>query len=108
MLAVCTQCEEWHPGAQGRDSSFRYPPPPHALASHAWSSLSLALQELQKYEQFIFADHTNMIHVENVYEEILHQILLDETLKGEGRFTGAGGELWIEGSTPEMGLSAAS
>ncbi|XP_033293861.2 protein Niban 1 isoform X2 [Orcinus orca] len=39
------------------------------------------LKELQKYEQFIFADHTNMIHVENVYEEILHQILLDETLK---------------------------
>ncbi|XP_036890874.1 protein Niban 1 [Sturnira hondurensis] len=37
--------------------------------------------ELQKYEQFIFADHTNMIHVENVYEEILHQLLLDETLK---------------------------
>lgn len=37
--------------------------------------------ELQKYEQFIFADHTNMIHVENVYEEILYQILLDETLK---------------------------
>uniref|UniRef100_A0A8I3RTW1 Niban apoptosis regulator 1 n=1 Tax=Canis lupus familiaris TaxID=9615 RepID=A0A8I3RTW1_CANLF len=37
--------------------------------------------ELQKYEQFIFADHTNMIHVENVYEEILHQSLLDETLK---------------------------
>ncbi|XP_058395866.1 protein Niban 1 [Diceros bicornis minor] len=37
--------------------------------------------ELQKYEQFIFADHTNMIHVENVYEEILHQILLDETMK---------------------------
>ncbi|XP_004468485.2 protein Niban 1 [Dasypus novemcinctus] len=37
--------------------------------------------ELQKYEQFIFADHTKMIQVENVYEEILHQILLDETLK---------------------------
>nr|XP_010589246.1 protein Niban [Loxodonta africana] len=37
--------------------------------------------ELQKYEQFIFADHTNLIQVENVYEEILHQILLDETLK---------------------------
>lgn len=37
--------------------------------------------ELQKYEQFIFADYTNMIHVENVYEEILYQILLDETLK---------------------------
>lgn len=44
---------------------------------------SLVLQELQKYEQFIFADHTNMIHVENVYEEILYQILLNETLKGE-------------------------
>lgn len=43
----------------------------------------LSLQELQKYEQFIFADHTNMIHVENVYEEILHQILLDEALKGK-------------------------
>ncbi|XP_048213786.1 protein Niban 1 [Perognathus longimembris pacificus] len=37
--------------------------------------------ELQKYEQFIFSDHTHMIHVENVYEEILHQTLLDETLK---------------------------
>uniref|UniRef100_A0A8C3YQW0 Niban apoptosis regulator 1 n=1 Tax=Catagonus wagneri TaxID=51154 RepID=A0A8C3YQW0_9CETA len=42
---------------------------------------SMCKPELQKYEQFIFADHTNMIHVENVYEEILHQILLDETLK---------------------------
>lgn len=61
--------------------------------SHALSSafLSLALQELQKYEQFIFADHTNMIHVENVYEEILHQSLLDETLKGEEDFLGPGG-----------------
>uniref|UniRef100_F7ADC1 Niban apoptosis regulator 1 n=1 Tax=Monodelphis domestica TaxID=13616 RepID=F7ADC1_MONDO len=36
--------------------------------------------ELQKYEQFIFADHTNVIQVENVYEEILYQILLDETV----------------------------
>lgn len=52
--------------------------------------LSLPLQELQKYEQFIFADHTNMIHVENVYEEILHQILLDETLKGKEGFPGPG------------------
>lgn len=31
-----------------------------------------------------------MIHVENVYEEILHQILLDETLKGKEGFPGAG------------------
>lgn len=54
------------------------------------ASLSLALQELQKYEQFIFADHTNMIHVENVYEEILYQILLDETLKGKEGLPGAG------------------
>uniref|UniRef100_A0A8C2SKR3 Niban 1/2/3 domain-containing protein n=1 Tax=Capra hircus TaxID=9925 RepID=A0A8C2SKR3_CAPHI len=42
---------------------------------------SVCKPELQKYEQYIFADHTNMIHVENVYEEILHQILLDESLK---------------------------
>lgn len=52
--------------------------------------LSLLLQELQKYEQYIFADHTNMIHVENVYEEILHQILLDESLKGMEGFPAAG------------------
>ncbi|XP_010153920.1 PREDICTED: protein Niban-like, partial [Eurypyga helias] len=37
--------------------------------------------ELQKYEQFIFADYTSVIQVENVYEEILHQMLLEETLK---------------------------
>ncbi|XP_038613965.1 protein Niban 1 [Tachyglossus aculeatus] len=37
--------------------------------------------ELQKFEQFIFADHTAVIQVENVYEEILHQTLLDETVK---------------------------
>ncbi|XP_062437448.1 protein Niban 1 [Rhea pennata] len=37
--------------------------------------------ELQKYEQFIFADYTSVIQVENVYEEILYQILLEETLK---------------------------
>ncbi|KAJ6657394.1 hypothetical protein lerEdw1_002561 [Lerista edwardsae] len=37
--------------------------------------------ELQKYEQYIFADHTTMIQVENVYEEILLQTLLDEVQK---------------------------
>uniref|UniRef100_A0A8D0DQM9 Niban apoptosis regulator 1 n=1 Tax=Salvator merianae TaxID=96440 RepID=A0A8D0DQM9_SALMN len=37
--------------------------------------------ELQKYEQFIFAEHTSVIQVENVYEEILLQALLDEILK---------------------------
>lgn len=40
-------------------------------------------QELQKYEQFIFADYTSVIQVENVYEEILYQTLLEEALKGE-------------------------
>ncbi|KAK4820396.1 hypothetical protein QYF61_025570 [Mycteria americana] len=37
--------------------------------------------ELQKYEQFIFADYTSVIQVENVYEEILYQTLLEEALK---------------------------
>ncbi|XP_048338486.1 protein Niban 1 [Sphaerodactylus townsendi] len=37
--------------------------------------------ELQKYEQFIFADHTSVIQVENVYEEILLATLLVEILK---------------------------
>ncbi|XP_065505210.1 protein Niban 1 [Caloenas nicobarica] len=37
--------------------------------------------ELQKYEQYIFADYTSVIQVENVYEEILYQTLLEETLK---------------------------
>ncbi|OWK08250.1 FAM129A [Cervus elaphus hippelaphus] len=46
---------------------------------------SVCKPELQKYEQYIFADHTNMIHVENVYEEILYQILLDESLKDGDR-----------------------
>uniref|UniRef100_A0A7M4F5J8 Niban apoptosis regulator 1 n=1 Tax=Crocodylus porosus TaxID=8502 RepID=A0A7M4F5J8_CROPO len=42
---------------------------------------SLCKPELQKYEQFIFADYTSVIQVENVYEEILYHALLDETLK---------------------------
>ncbi|XP_005423822.1 protein Niban 1, partial [Geospiza fortis] len=37
--------------------------------------------ELQRYEQYIFADYTSVIQVENVYEEILHQMLLEEALK---------------------------
>ncbi|KFO72814.1 Protein Niban, partial [Cuculus canorus] len=37
--------------------------------------------ELQKYEQYIFADYTSVIQVENVYEEILYQTLLEEALK---------------------------
>nr|XP_034979303.1 protein Niban 1 [Zootoca vivipara] len=42
---------------------------------------SMCKPELQKYEQFIFAEHNNVIQVENVYEEILLQTLLDEALK---------------------------
>ncbi|KAM6261868.1 protein Niban 1 [Porphyrio hochstetteri] len=42
---------------------------------------SVCKPELQKYEQFIFADYTSVIQVENVYEEILYQTLLEETLK---------------------------
>uniref|UniRef100_A0A8C5U8D2 Niban apoptosis regulator 1 n=1 Tax=Malurus cyaneus samueli TaxID=2593467 RepID=A0A8C5U8D2_9PASS len=37
--------------------------------------------ELQRYEQYIFADYTSVIQVENVYEEILYQTLLNEALK---------------------------
>ncbi|XP_069718419.1 protein Niban 1 [Phaenicophaeus curvirostris] len=37
--------------------------------------------ELQKYEQYIFADYASVIQVENVYEEILYQTLLEEALK---------------------------
>ncbi|XP_069497164.1 protein Niban 1 [Ambystoma mexicanum] len=37
--------------------------------------------ELQTFEQYIFADYTNVIQVENVYEEILFGKLLDETIK---------------------------
>lgn len=47
---------------------------------------SLPAQELQKYEQYIFADYTSVIQVENVYEEILYQTLLEEALKGENIF----------------------
>lgn len=51
--------------------------------------LSLLLQELQ-YEQYIFADHTNMIHVEMSTRRFYIQILLDESLKGMEGFPGAG------------------
>ncbi|XP_058032534.1 protein Niban 1 isoform X2 [Ahaetulla prasina] len=36
---------------------------------------------LQEYEQYIFAEYNSLIQVENVYEEILFQTLLDETSK---------------------------
>ncbi|XP_040841300.1 protein Niban 1 [Ochotona curzoniae] len=37
--------------------------------------------ELHKYEQLIFADHSCMIQVESVYEEVLQQFLLGEVLR---------------------------
>ncbi|XP_041125678.1 protein Niban 1-like [Polyodon spathula] len=37
--------------------------------------------ELQKFEQYIFADYTDFIQVENVYEEMILQILLSEVDK---------------------------
>ncbi|KAJ8409491.1 hypothetical protein AAFF_G00228920 [Aldrovandia affinis] len=37
--------------------------------------------ELQKFDQYIFADYTNFIQVENVYEDILLQILTTEVGK---------------------------
>ncbi|XP_066517988.1 protein Niban 1 [Hoplias malabaricus] len=37
--------------------------------------------ELQNYEQYIFADYTNFIQVENVYEDILLNILNNEVNK---------------------------
>ena len=39
-------------------------------------------QELPKFEQYIFADHAPFITVENVYEDILLQILETEVSKG--------------------------
>lgn len=54
-----------------------------SLSSMSLFLSSMSAQELQKYEQFIFADYTSVIQVENVYEEILYQTLLEEALKGE-------------------------
>lgn len=44
--------------------------------------MSLPVQELQGLEQLIYADHSNFIHVENVYESILLQTLDKEVTKG--------------------------
>ncbi|XP_058525666.1 protein Niban 1 [Ochotona princeps] len=37
--------------------------------------------ELHRYEQLIFADHSRMIQVDSVYEEVLQQLLLGEVLR---------------------------
>ncbi|KAL0967008.1 hypothetical protein UPYG_G00303340 [Umbra pygmaea] len=37
--------------------------------------------DLQKFDQYIFADYTNFIQVENVYEDILQNILTNEVTK---------------------------
>lgn len=46
------------------------------------TGVSLSVQELQGLEQFIYADHSNFIHIENVYESILLQTLDKEVNKG--------------------------
>lgn len=46
----------------------------------------LFLQELQNFEQFIFADYTNFVQVENVYENILLNLLYNEVNKGKHSF----------------------
>ncbi|XP_072367370.1 protein Niban 1-like isoform X1 [Scyliorhinus torazame] len=38
-------------------------------------------RELQKFEQYIFADYTKLIQVENIYEEILLHTILREVVK---------------------------
>uniref|UniRef100_UPI00398ED2A5 protein Niban 1-like n=1 Tax=Pristiophorus japonicus TaxID=55135 RepID=UPI00398ED2A5 len=38
-------------------------------------------RELQKFEQYIFADYTKLVQVENIYEEILFQTILREVVK---------------------------
>lgn len=42
----------------------------------------VSVQELQSLEQTIDGDHSNYIHVENVYEIILLQTLDKEVTKG--------------------------
>ncbi|XP_043941242.1 protein Niban 1 [Protopterus annectens] len=37
--------------------------------------------ELQNFEQYIFADYTRVIQVENVYEDLLRQMVLSEVVK---------------------------
>lgn len=37
--------------------------------------------ELQNFEQYIFADYTRVIQVENVYEDLLQQMVLSEVVK---------------------------
>lgn len=43
----------------------------------------VSVQEIKDLEQFIDADYTNFIHVQNVYENILLRTLDKEVAKGE-------------------------
>ncbi|XP_059840504.1 protein Niban 1a isoform X2 [Hypanus sabinus] len=38
-------------------------------------------RELQKFEQYIFADYTKLVQVENIYEEILLDTIIKEVIK---------------------------
>ena len=46
-------------------------------------SVRLCVQELQGLGQSVDADHSNFIHVENVYESVLLQTLDKEVTKGK-------------------------
>ncbi|XP_048458002.1 protein Niban 1 isoform X2 [Rhincodon typus] len=57
-----------------------------ALVQIALPTLQKALapnykRELQKFEEYIFADYTKLIQVENIYEEILLETVLKEVVK---------------------------
>lgn len=43
----------------------------------------VSVQEIKNLEQFVDADYTNFIHVQNVYENILLRTLDKEVAKGE-------------------------
>lgn len=45
--------------------------------------LQMYYQELPKFEQYIFADYSNFISVENVYEDIIQQILEKDVSMGK-------------------------
>lgn len=41
------------------------------------------MQEVRSLEEFLDPDHTNFVHVENVYENVLQQTLDKEVTRGE-------------------------
>ncbi|TSN03393.1 Protein Niban [Bagarius yarrelli] len=54
---------------------------PEKLSTFMEKAKLRVLKELQNYEQYIFADYTNFIQVENIYEDIMLDILNNEVNK---------------------------